>query len=411
MSTKLLQVTPILTDAFVRIQDQGGGTYNAVSANGSQVFQTYIQLETPPRSPIAAELFTNVNGRLVSTRTIPTNPNFPQVETGSASPDFSTFVLGISSATDAGELQVYNSDLTLRGTIPLPNYIGASITLLLGSFSPDGTQFAANYTISAPATGSVTANLDVYDSRTLALVARTTFTGVSNGAQIFNLKGQTYLALGVGGLLADFATLVPPFNVVIYQLTNSTLTQIESIPQPQFPRSVSVSVISRKKALIAVLTRLATAAGQPSLLINTTGFASSLGSDTRELRIYSFTGSSTTLLVAKDTFTDSNGLVWIPNSDVLIVSLRTDGSGLPGFAAIYQVSLSGKCDRNANLVNIDFNVVTPSAAFFPSVSADGKWLLITGADEGASGVTEPNLNNITVYRLDYKCITYQPIDQ
>jgi hypothetical protein len=411
MSTKLLHVTPTLTDAFVRIEDQGGGTYNSVSANGSQVFQTYIQYENPPRNPNAAELFTNVNGRLVSLRTIPSNPNFPQVEAGSASPDYSTFALGVSNANDAGQVQVYNSDLSLRGIIPLTNYIGRSITIEIGTFSPDGTLFPVNYAISAPSTGSIISNFDVYNAQTLTLVARTTIPGVSNGGQFFTLKGKTYIALGVGGLLSDFSTLVPPFNVLIYQLSGSTLNLVQSIPQPQFPRSVSVSVINKKTALIAVLTRLATSAGQPSLFINTTGFTSNLGSDTRELRIYGFNGSSAKLLVAKNTYTDSNGLTWIPGTDVLIVSLRTDGSSLPGFAAIYQVTLSNKCDSLANLVNIDFTIVTPSASFFPSVSADGRWLFISGGDSNASGVTEPNLNNITLYHLNYKCIPYLPVDQ
>lgn len=380
-----VQIHPILTDAFNRIEDQGGN--QVISIDGSRVFIGYYGT----RASISGELFQNVNGKLQSIGVLQKSAPFTNVESAGGAADFSTIIVATSnpSATLGGQIQVLNGDLSVRGVITLPDYITASLSLIVGNFTQDYRFFSVTYGVSTNTT-TLLSNLDVYDACNLKLVARTQIPGYANNSQIFIIGNRLYVALGLSLLLpSDFATLIAPFALNIYRV-KKTIHLIASVPQNQFTRATAVSVISPDEVLIAVTNRLSLNVGQPSVLTGDLVFPNATPGDSRNVRVYSFDGCDLDLIAAKYTGTNPNGISWLPGSNILLETNRVAGGEVQGVAHLYQVV-------NGEFVNIDDFVVTPPFAFSGVISANGKWMLINGADADA-GVNAGS-NSINFYRL------------
>lgn len=377
----------ILTDAINRPDAQL--SFPFISPNGELIFVVY-QYPVPSVGLPAAELFQNINGRLVSIRTFLLTPEFPVVFAGgSASPDFSRFVVLTQSGVSgigSGLVTILDVNFNVIAQRIIPNlFLDPGSLLSFRAFTPGNTfvaiSFANNF---AP---DQTSNLLVLETTTLQTVVSTTFIGFSNGPSIFTLQDKChrlhyYILIAAGQQLAD-GTFVTPANAFIWEFIpeSASLTLVATTPLPQFSSTQDIVQIDDGHVLIGLPTNQATLFGEASPFIAPT--ASFIPNDGNELRIYKFNGLCLEPIILQNIKTTVYPFSFYPNGKYLVYGLRSlDLAALGIFSIdVAKKQLHGAGDRLYPI---------PPIALGSDFSTSGKWFVVGGGNLGA-------LNSLQLY--------------
>ncbi len=385
-------------------------TFPSISATGDQVYVVYNNngLYTP--TLLAAQLFDNVNGQLVSAQTLLCDPNYPNPWMGFASADFSLFsVLDGSLGTTSlpARIRILDSNFNQVGQRIFSSYQGdflgvnpAGGFFAGGSFSEDNHYVVISTSISntPPNAQSMLVVMDATNP-SLPTVAQTVITGfpVFFGPYLFTLTDNNgnknlYIQYTVSNgtptrnfILFNFYE--PPFYSQVYQvnLTAGTITLVAQQPLPKFAGPAVQVRAGGKDALICHGGYCALNPSAPSFYANPIPFQESvLPGDYAESRVFLFNGTALNLVVKEAVnccnrtlpYPPSNGCSYLigQNQDLLVAgfpNVTSDNQEFWCFADLRQ-GPNGLEFRGVNLPNQD--MITAISVF----SQDGNWLFRAG---------------------------------
>jgi hypothetical protein len=390
-----------LTDAFSKRSD----TFPiapSISDSGNQVYLVY-EITVDNTHNLAAELFQNVNGKLISSRQFQGDLAFPNIDEGYANSKFTRFSLLDDNGVDTVRIRLLDSNLTVIATNTFTDYapgngpcsmaVGGSYSFAGGFFSADDRYIVISYQIRAfPNTPQITV-LRVVDAETLQEIASTTLNGGSYGPTFLNFCKhghlETFITLSVyqGDFTIDLLNncAQPPSTLYVYSLHNRAqeLQLIDTAALPQASPGIPNTLSHENGGLIAVGTDRAVLLGEPVVFVDNSTKHSFLPNDGNEVRIYAFNGNRLCLKFAQNVNNNVVPPTFYPSGKFIVVD-QQDDDGLPGFFNL------DKLDQT--LTPVDKTYVSPpfhSSAF----SNNGKWFIVTGSDQFA------NIFNVNLYRV------------
>lgn len=233
-------------------------SFPSISYDGRQIYVVY---ENVP-GQLAAEIFDNVDGKLVTRASLSVNPDFPYVVGGKASPDFSLFYIVDATestpTTGLARLCLFDNKLNpIRSVIiPITFENFAYVIAEAGTFSQDGKYITVNYSNGAP---NSTTTIFVFKTSDLSIVVQQVVSGVDfEPGKFINLecngKEKLYIVFqsSQGYYSSNYeVTLQPPFYMQVYKVNikKGTLTLAA---QALLPKFAGYDVLNLgKKALVS----------------------------------------------------------------------------------------------------------------------------------------------------------------
>ena len=376
----------------------------SISQDGSLA---YVFVENIPGFPIA-QIYQNINGTLVLSKSINTDPAFPFSWDGYASKDFTRFsVIDIPSITPPFMARIRILDANLN-TLVSREFTGDDVPFLnVGQFSPDGqyVTFGFSQFTSPTTTNTVFMILRTSD---LSTFVTATLPGFDlNASPLFEVKGKLYLAYqetnGIPPLTPN-DTVQLPINSSVYRVDATGITLVDSQPIPKFAETDVVSY--GNCALIAHGGFCSLFPNQLSIYDSNVGLTTYQPNDNAEARVFKFDGKKLKLIVKEPvnccnrtrTYPPDKGATYFlgQNTEVGTAPDRVIDREFFCFAKLVK-SKQGLKFKGENLPQQDtFHAI-------PVFSRDGKWLLRTGTYGYADGITPSNdvngIHNILLYKV------------
>ncbi len=375
----------------------------SISEDGSLV---YVFMQNIPGFPIA-QIYQNINGTLVLSKSINTDPLFPFSWDGYASKDFTRFsVIDIPSVTPPFMARIRILDANLN-TLASQPFTGDFVPFINGGqFSPDGKYVTFGY---SQFTSPTTTNTVFMILRTsdLSTFVTATLPGFDiNASPLFEVNGKLYLAYqetnGVPGDINQPVQL--PINSSVYRVDETGITLVDSQPIPKFAETDVVSY--GKCALIAHGGFCSLFPNQLSIYNTNDGLTTYQPNDNAEARVFKFDGKKLKLIVKEPvnccnrtrTYPPDKGRTYFlgQNTEVGNPPHRVIDREFFCFAKLVETK-QGLKFKGENLPQQDtFQAI-------PVFSRDGKWLLRTGTYGYADGITPSldanGIHNILLYKV------------
>ena len=399
----------VLTGTAIATVDTGSSIGN-ISCTGDKVFITYIGNGTVFTPAVEAQLYNNVNGKLILKNEIYFDPtSFPVSDAGGATPDFSHFVViddnGIYPNTT--RIRVFDENLANPLTKILPDTQPEDQRL---AFTSDGKYFAAMLVDRTQPIHKIV--MRIFETDTLNIISDyvvAELTGLQFGAvspTYFKIhkhgKECEYFAFGFQQADALGNPVAGSLEIIKFKRCPvPNLKKVTSVPLPQFPESV-IALRSRKGktldyAILTVGTDRADLHGEP-ITIQLPQY-SLLPDDGDELRKYKFDGKKLCLIASQNTKMDVTATEPYPKDKglTLATSTRNQVATLnnPTEADFFGISeafnLRREVDHSLTSVigrgfsDIDQSYSLGSEALFSEFSLDGNWLAVFSCKGGQSG--------------------------
>ena len=369
--------------------------YPVLSECGDLLFVAY-QYPIVSSGSVAAELFRNVNGELVSIRQFFLTSEFPVAQAGgAASHDFSRFVVLTQEAffgSGRALITVLDENFNVIASRILENFPLFTLSLLTANAFTPGNSFITLSYANTFAPDQIS-NLLVLDTNTLATVAETTFSGFSNGPSFFTLKDKCgclryFIFLAAAGATAG-NTFIAPASAYVWEFfpKNLKLVLRDQVGLPQFSPTHSIVAIKKHRlALIGVGTH--EAQGKCEISPSTTPQLPLSTRDGHELRLYTFDGKELCLVISQDIGATVAPLEIHPSGKYLVYGLESDA--LTALSPAFAIDL-----KNKTLVcSGDKLHPIPGSTLDATFSENGKWFATGGS--GSQG-----LNAIQLYFVEF----------
>lgn len=399
----------VLTDTAIATVNTGSSVGN-ISCNGDKVFITYIGNGTVFTPAVEAQLYNNVNGKLILKNEIPFDTSlFQSSDAGGATPDFSHFVvIDDNGAGKATRIRVFDENLANPLTRIFNNIFPADQRL---AFTSDGKYFAGLFFDHTHPISTLV--LRVLKTDTLEIV--TDYVIAELGVIPVGAASPTYFKIRKHGKeLEYFAFAKATFNssgtetltsdleiVKFKRCPTSTLKLITTAPLPQSPESVIALRNPKGKssdhAILTVGTDRADLHGEP-ITIQVPQY-SLLPDDGDELRKYKFDGKKLCLIASQNTKMDVTATEPYPKDKglTLATSTRNQVATLNNptesdyFGISEAFNLRREVDHSLTSVigrgfsDIDQSYSLGSEALFSEFSLDGNWLAVFSCKGQQSG--------------------------
>lgn len=396
-----------LTDAFSR---PSLFTFTSISKKGDQVYLVY---ENEP-GQLAAELFNNVNGTLVTKATLPIDPSFPLVVGGHASPDFSLFsvvdAVITSATTGIGRVRLFDQNFNLLQSRTIPVTFANPLFLQAngGAISEDNQYVTVKVTDGVTPNSST--NLYILRTSDLSTAVLQTLPAIDSQETQFvtlhrNGQSQLYVTFQScqGFDSPNFElTFQPPYFMQMY-LVNvgaGTLELVDSQPLPKFAE-VDIDVLSMgKEALIGHGGFCSLFPNQLSIYDTNNLKTTSLPNDNAEVRSFRFDGKKLQLLFKQATNCCSRLLYYPPGKGCtfmlgqnIVTNIDCDPTQQTTLQEFYVLAKLDCTDtvtplKPINLPRQDVKQVQPL------FSQDGNWFLRAGIHGYCGG--DPNVDDVGV---------------
>lgn len=384
------------------------GIVSSISTDGAQAYLTYLNLEdtTITSQPIVAQLYDNVNGTLVVSRTLPADSARPIAWQGYASRDFTKF--SVLQSDDAGHIRIRvytpgtGPDFSLFGTFEVfPSNITYS-NVMGGTFSEDGHYVIYGYNdITDPAHPTSTFYvLDATDP-SLPVVATTQvaqFAGYLPNVTLFTLlddegnKNLYFTFTSNGVFYGQSDATEPPFFSQIFKVdvVKKTITLVAKRELPQYAEVNVLVRKDKKQALIMHGGQCTVNPNAPNIytVINK-GMIGQLPPDYNAIHIFRFTAEEEKLELILEqqsecctfmaAYPPDNGLSYLLGQGVTIFQTPGDpatlGPGPQEYYSLFRVK-DGPTGRVLRPENGPFQDIKAGNTVF---SEDGHWMLRTGS--------------------------------
>ncbi|MFI5343578.1 MAG: hypothetical protein ACHQUC_05085 [Chlamydiales bacterium] len=386
-----------LTNSIERIST-GFPIEPSLSRDGKRAYLVYeINVEDSVSPPInlAAEIFTNREGKLHSDAILIGDDQFFSIDDGFANPDFTKFSLIDDDGIQAVRVRIFDQNFKVQAERVFTDFVGGNpanpfYSALGGTFSDDGKYIVFSYLIDGTPDHQKTI-VRVLDAEQLSEVTHTKVHGGSPGSTFFSFNHENYVALTTYEGEFFFAFNNPlaaqPSKLKIFKFDDKQLKCVDEALLPQ-QSGVPTTFSSCGKVLIGIGTARAVLKGEETIFADNSGNQSFLPHDNRELRLYSFDGRRLKLVLAEETGVTTNSPIFSSKDLVLVNEQAVDGS--PGSFNLF--SLKKQLEGKLKLSWIEGAFVSPP--FHTSTfSENGKWLLVTGSDQSV------DLNDINLYRI------------
>lgn len=281
---------PLRLLSAVARETTGFSAFPFLSPMADQAFLIY-DITVEPDVTTAAELFDISSNQLISMRTLQGDLDFPSVDSGAATYDFSKFSILDDNQVDKARIRILDHDFNVLAERIFTDAYLQGYTFVGGNFSPCGKYVTVSY-VTANTVPNQTSTLKVLQTSDLTTVAEITLVGVieTNGI-LFEQKGKLYLSVVLAQGVLDFNEDValgqlPPYLLQVYKVDRQAglLSLKSEVPQPQSVANLTYES-SCKKTMIVFGTRLALLEGELSIF---NGHPSALPTDGDELRFYLF---------------------------------------------------------------------------------------------------------------------------
>jgi len=399
---------------------------NAISPDGKFVYITHIiNPNVPPStSLVIAELFENVDGKLISIKQLSLDPNFPIISSGCAARNFQLFaILDIDNRTTnilgQGRLRLFDLQFNQVGNPFIFNDVNIqtlSLNVSKFSFSFDNHYLVVSYINSTDPqhlTG-VTKLLDISNPFNIIVTSTVPFNGFSNGASFFELSSyhsiKSYLIIpSTNAIGSTFTSLrfVAPAQIQIFRiLKNGLLRFLDSTFLPQLIYAAEpFNYKCTDKTYIIVTNQVSFIPGHPvpfdSILTNATSSGITpfppFTNDNTQLHIFQFTRrrQRLKLIINENINTSVRDIAWYPNGKFFLASVVASpfvlSQTLPTnplvFFSIVQpillVLYKFNIDSITTLNEFHVGPTAPSNYF----SANGSWLIV-GGGSGVGAATD-----------------------
>jgi len=406
-----------LTDALSR--PSLGPTNDSISCDGSKVYVTYNVTGT--EGGIMAELFDNVNGKLITRETLTLDPNYPIVLGGFASPDFKRFSIldGVPTGPNSfdGRIRILDKNFNTLVERVISSTVGNFdfFTVTGGRFSDDGKY------LSLAAGDGVAPNsstdLYIFDSSTLDTVAFKTISHLNVGGPNFltlehHGKKRYYTTFGScnGYFSPNFElTIQPPYFIEIYKIDfdNETLDFVDGSPLPKFAL-VSSTMSLGKKGLVSHGGFCSLFPNQLSIYDTNFLKTTSLPDDNAESRILEFDGKTLEVKFKQAVNCCNETVLYPPHkgrtalvAQNTVVTDPTDPNVQRLDPEFYVLATLGKKNgkKQWEPLNLPRQDVVGAISEF---SHNGKWLVRTGNYgyfEGNPNVDSRGIHNVLLFKV------------
>jgi hypothetical protein len=264
------QLDTTLLSGFATPAIQGANP--SISENGDQVYLFYVNhFEAPLNTQPEAQLFNNVNNRLVVQQTIPFDSTYSYVAIGFASKDFTKFsAIDINPLTSEARIRVFNQNFSSPMAMKFFNDPNA-LFWMGGNFTEDGKYLLYAYAVlDGNSVNTLIFVLDANDPALGIVAGPLTISGWDYqpiGPYIFTLvdkRGDKNYYISFSNEQFDLAQYlagglfqVPPFFSQIYKVVPGTtsnpgtISLVDQLNLPKFAETSDVFVRkSRRDALI-----------------------------------------------------------------------------------------------------------------------------------------------------------------
>jgi len=370
------------------------GIHTSISKDGSKVYCVY-GIYVTPTTTLSAELFDNINGTLVSSKTIQGDPNssYVSVDGGQASKCFTKFSLLDDDNTSVARIRIFDNNLAIISTKIFGDYVPYNCcTFTGGAFSDDNCMVAVTYVNNAqqPCVKSV---LRVLEVTSLIELASYSFIGFTKAVpRFFTLKCKNqygcmltkqYIVLPVE------SGLTSSLRILCIQGSNITLVDEVGLPAECTYDIQKIGTC----VFIVVGTQRATVPGEVSVHKHTAPTA--LENDGNEYRVYKFDCASLDLMCSKN-FDATVHAKFYPNSNCVVLN-HDDVFEL---TQLDECLCPVKCASTLSKVAVD--------GFDINFSCDGNWGIVTGSggdvirgcdDSCSDNDSDCDLFNIQLYKV------------
>lgn len=375
-----------LTSAFDRITS-GIRPCNSISKNGDRVFIVY-NTNINNTNNIKAELFDNNNGRLLTSRTIMGDSEFPNTNSGFASNCFNYFVILDDNGMKTARIRLYDNCLNLRTVKYFKDYYSVGHSFIGGKFSEDSRYITLQYVYSSNSGYEYQKSiLKVLKTENLEEVASYKYDGCSpTYSSFFKINKKQYIILPIvhGRYSNTKMDAIPPSLLVILEL-KKTLGVLNLVYQVELPQIYTYDIkrISPKCIYIMIGTRRINSNNS----IFKEDSKSFLTQDNHEYRIYKFISNKLYLICTKSYDVSIEGKFY-PNSDIIGLNQINNSCSF-----IQMMKLDKYLCTNDKSATRGY--FSPSNCSF-NFSYNGKWLIMTGANTNSNSTVK----NIQLYRIN-----------
>ena len=416
------------------------GTVASISEKGDQVYLFYVNYgDATLGTQVEAQLFNRVGTQLVSAKSLPIDPNFPNIDVGYASKDFTKF-------------SVLDDDFVLNMRIrildPCFNVIASRIIInpnlyyaMGGTFSEDGHYLAFAYTVpAAPPSNSldsVILILDATDPSLPTVAGPITVSGYDPflpDVQLFTLvdnSGNKNLYLTFQSSQTNFPlpafNVLPPYFSQVYKvhINSGTISLVDQVQLPKYAESTVFVRKSKKEALICHGGQCTVNPTAPNIYtVIDSNMIGDLPPDYNAVRIFRFSISDEKLdLILKQksnccsylrTYPPSDGTFYFLGQSVEIFRTPGDPTTLgPNPQEFWSLFKLEKGPKGLVLrpQNGPFEDLKTADTVF---SQDGKWMLRVGQfgylnnDPTLPYVDSVGVKNVLLFKVE--SVNYEPVN-
>lgn len=386
-----------LTDAVVR-STEGYAAPVSISKHGKQIYCVY-DICVFPDQKLAAELFDNKHGNLVTSQTIIGDLSFPIIDGGVASNSFDQFtLLDDDGSNDFGTARLRTFDETLQNlaTRLFTDYWGPGFSFNGGAFSEDGKLIAVTYVNDPvgpdPMNPIQRSVLHVVNSSDLSEVATYEFDGSTGQTTIFfKLGHKQYLALpSTGGVYnAQNPSSQAPALLTILRLEHGNLTVVDQVSLPQAFTFDVRKDHDGDSVTILVSTSRANLPGEKTYQVAPQD--SFLPNDGDEYRIYKF-HHKLHKICTKNLNLSCNGVIY-PKGHYIALQQSVFGD-TPSFVQLVHT------DKHYCLEHHSSVAVPVPRRYIGKFSENGKWFVASGAHNNFNDDEPQDLNNVLLFKVD-----------
>ena len=379
---------------------------NSISELGDKIFVVY-DINITKSNNVEAELFENIDGKLMTIKSLKGDCCFPYVDGGRASKCFSKFSVLDDNGVDTARLRIFDCRFNEIGVILLKDYYAPGFSFNGGEFSEDNKFVSVTY-VYDPNIGynyqkSV---LRIFRTNNLEEVGCYKYDGNTGiGTKFFSLynenKKKRYLILvSLGGQYdAENPFPKPPSLLKILRFKKNL---INLVSQVELPQSFDYDFTKKKEnsVIIIIGTNLSNTKCD-RVIINNKINQSFLEHDGDEYRIYKFKDNKIKL-VNKKNYNMSLNIKLYPNictddkssDDQFIVMQQFNGLPNSGYFQIIKVD-----DKYSPIYCTSGTAHTAPNSYEINFSGNGKWAIVTGSRLDIVTYNQNYLKNVLLYKI------------
>jgi len=382
----------------------------SISESGKHCYAVY-EINVDNTNTLAAEIFRNHDGELVSEQIYNGDTTYYSVDSGSASNDFKLFSVIEDDQNTNVRVRVLNHQLQVVGERIFTDAYLNGYTTVGGVFNHDGSQVSVAYALDNNNPQTYTVKVLKTDAN-LTSKAEIVINGSVQNQSFLRIKGKTYLAFTIAKGVTDLnegleISQQPPYEVRIYRVHHHNLKFVDKITFAQGVNDIPVFQKNHDHAIISAGTYRSLTDCEVNFY-DPVDYDQSAKKYGAELVIFKFDGHKIKKLYKKSYNHTVYSPVIHPSGKFLVLSQSESP---------YSVTESLPCDPDAFYpyrpgffqlagLNDDYHVHGYGRAraiphFNEAVfSGNGKWLFTSGARSTLPDESNPiGLKNIQLYKI------------